>query len=306
MSAGLFLQSISVLLFPFAGKLYEYTLIKGLKEFGTTLQSSVEGAIKADVFKKKIRARVIGKIESMVPLGRLVGTVIGFLVVSISLVLGFFVASFLLFSAFLIFTLFFKSYKLKQKIFLSHPKYSKIFRLLVLGGFLQSLIYGIAYLPGFFILAEKSLEITPSFLFILLFISYFLSTIIVYPSGKWIDKIGRLNVVRIGFLIFGVFIMFYAFVNNWFQFLLVLIGVSLSYFLWKVAFETSLYDSTIYRIRGEEIGFYRTVVGVGEITAPLIGGLLIDRIGLHSVFLTSGIIGIFTFSLFSILLTKIK
>lgn len=299
MSLGLFLQSLSTLLFPLASRIYEYAFIKGLKDLAKTLESSVKGAIKADTFKKKRRARFLGKLESMVPLGRLIATPIGFFVVSFSIIYGFYTAAGALFLAFLVFTLFFESDKIKRrekiKINFKPSKYSKKFKALVMTGFFQSLVYGIAYLPAFFILAEKVLEIETSFLFALFFVSYSLSTLLVYPSGRWIDKIGRVNVTCFGVLLFSSGIFFYTLVGNWLEFLVVLCFISASFYLWRVAYKTSLYDSTIKKIRGEQIGFYKMSTGIGGIIAPLVGGFLIDAVSLNSAFLTSSFLGFFTF-----------
>jgi MFS family permease len=77
----------------------------------------VEGAIKADVFKRKIRARVLGKLEAAVPTGRLLAAIIGFAVLSVlPIATGFYIAAAALFVAFLIFQLFFRERRPEAKI----------------------------------------------------------------------------------------------------------------------------------------------------------------------------------------------
>lgn len=296
MSLGLFIQSISVSFYPIVSKLHEFSIVKGLQEISGTLTSSVEDAIKADVFKKKIRAKILTKLGTIFPLSRALASVIGFLIVTyFSLVYGFYVAAFVLFLSFLVFFIFFKEderrIKHKPKFKLSIKTYSKSFKIITVIGFLISINFTAAYFPGFFILA-KDLGITESLLFLLLLGDYLVSSVFAYWSGRWIDKFGRGKTVFIGCLLFPTFIMLYTFSSSIIQFFLVLLGVSISYYIWRIAFKTVLMDSTIKKVRGEQIGFSKTVQGIGDITGPVIGGFLIDTVSLSSAFFFAGVVGL--------------
>ena len=76
------------------------------------------------------------------------------------------------------------------------------------------------------------------------------------------------------------------------QFFLVLVGISASFYIYRVAFKTILMDSTIIKIRGEQIGFGKTLQGLGDVIGPLLGGFLIDFVSLPSAFIFSGLIGL--------------
>jgi len=177
-SLGLLINSISTSLFPFLTKVSEFGIVKGIKEIGETLSDSIHDAIQADVFKKKIRARILAKLGAIVPAGRALSTIIGFLVVTyFSLSFGFYVAALVVFIEFLVFFLFFKEkkVKIKRKFKFSFKGYSREFIIIALIGFLMTLNFTCAYFPAFFILAE-SLGITSALLFILLFFDYIVSS----------------------------------------------------------------------------------------------------------------------------------
>ena len=148
-----------------------------------------------------------------------------------------------------------------------------------------------SYYPAFFQLA-RNLGITEGILFILLFFDYIISSIFTWKSSKWIDKIGRKKTVVITTLGVSIFSILYAFSSNIIQFFLVMVGISVSFYIYRVAFKTILMDSTITKIRGEQIGFGKTLQGVGDMIGPAIGGFLIDFVSLPSAFIFSGLIGL--------------
>ncbi len=297
MSLGLLINSITTFLYPFAQNIYHFIFLRGLKDSSETFAGSVETAIHADVFKRKIRARIMGKLGSVMPLGRAIATLLGFSVLTwLTIEYSFYLSGLLMLFAFLSFYLFFKEKRVKAvrsfRLSLNPRKYSKVFNVLVLIAFMQNLTFSMAYLPGFFILAENYLKISPSMLFVILFIAYSLSTIAVYPSGKIIDRIGRKNTTIIGVFLFNMLALMYALTKNIFQFALVLTLISLAYYIWRVAFKTALMDETKPKIRGEQIGYYKTVEGIGMLVGPVVGGFLIDAISIQAPFIFAGIIGI--------------
>jgi len=296
MSLGLFIQSVSVSFYPIVSKLHEFSIVKGLQEISGTLTSSVEDAIKADVFKKKIRAKILAKLGTIFPLSRALGAVVGFLVVTyLSLNHGFYIAGLALFISFFVFFVFFrekkKKIKIKSWLKFSIKKYSRSFKIITLVGILQQITFAAAYFPGFFILA-KNLGITENLLFLLLLGDYLISGAFAYWSGKWIDKFGRTKTVFAGCLGIAIFIGMYSFSSSIIQFFLTLLGVSISFYIWRIAFKTVLMDNTIKKVRGEQIGFSKTIQGIGDIIGPVIGGFLIDTISLSSAFFFAGGIGL--------------
>ncbi len=296
MSLGLLISSIATFLYPFAQKIYHFILLRGLKDSSETFVASVETAIHADVFKKKIRAKIMGRLGSVIPLGRAISALLGFSVLTwLTIEYSFYLSGLLILLAFLVFFYFFKEKKevadRSFRISLNPRKYSKVFNILVLIAFMQNLTFSMAYLPGFFILAENYLKISPSMLFVIFFVAYAISTVVVYPSGKIIDKIGRKKVAIIGVFLFNLLAFMYPFTQNIFQFALVLTLISITFYTWRVAFKTALMDETKPRIRGEQIGYYKTIDGIGMLIGPAIGGFLIDAMSIQAPFIFAGIIG---------------
>lgn len=293
-SLGLLIESLSTSFYPFLSNIYELGFNKGLKDFSDTVEDSVEDAIMADTFKKKIRANYIAKIGTFIPFGRAIATIIGFIVVTyFSLSFGFYVASFVVFIEFIIFNLIFKEpiRKFKRSFKISIKDYPMRFKIIAIIGFLIAVNFGMSYYPAFFQLAVQ-LGISDSLLFILLFFDYIISSILTWKSKDWIDRIGRKKMVVVTTLVFSIFSMLYAFSSNIIQFFLILVGISASFYVYRVAFKTILMDSTIKRIRGEQIGFGKTLQGLGDAIGPALGGFMVQFVSIPSAFIFSGLFGI--------------
>jgi MFS family permease len=191
--------------------------------------------------------------------------------------------------------------KIKKTFKLSVKNYPLRFKIITIIGFLIAVNFGMSYYPAFFQLA-RSLGINESFLFILLFFDYIISSIFTWKSKDWTDRIGRKNMVVITTLGFSIFSVLYAFVSNIIQFFLILVGISAFFYVYRVVFKTVLMDSTITKIRGEQIGFGKTLQGFGDVIGPVLGGFLIDFVSLPSAFIASGLFGV----LAAFLVFKIK
>lgn len=293
-SLGLLIESVSISFYPFLSGMYEFGINKGIKDFADTVEDSVEDAIMADTFNKKIRANYVAKIGTFIPFGRAIATIIGFLIVTyFSLTIGFYVASAVVFIELLVFTVIFKEplKKVKKTFKLSIKDYSLRLKIISIIGFLIAVNFGMSYYPAFFQLA-RNLGITESILFVLLFFVYIISSIFTWKSKDWTDKIGRTNMVIITTLGLSIFSILYAFSSNLIQFFLVMIGISVSFYVYRVAFKTILMDAALVKVRGEEIGFGKTLQGLGDVIGPVLGGFLIDFVSLPSAFIFSGIFGL--------------
>jgi len=291
MSFGLLLESMATLFYPIASKLYEFAIVKGFGEIGDTLSESVKYSVEADSFPKKIRARYQAKLGTIVPFGRAIAMPIGFLIVTyFSFAYGFYVAAASIFVSFLIFTIFYKEkIKIRKERLSITKKYSFKFKLVAFGGALQGFCFTLSYYPAFFILATY-LGIGAGLLFILLLIDYLISIPVVHYLGKRIDSFGRTRSFLFGFVFMAIFTTLYALVSSVAQFLIVLVGLSISYFVWRIAFKTVIMDSAQPRIRGEQLGFAMTLEGIGSMMGPVVSGLLIDIFNIRVPFLIAGLL----------------
>jgi MFS family permease len=293
-SLGLLIESLSTSFYPFLSSIYEFGINKGIKDFADTVEDSVEDTIMADTFKKKIRAKFVAKIGTFIPFGRAIATLIGFFIVTyFSLNFGFYVASAVVFIELLIFIFIFKEpkKKLKKTFKLSVKSYSTRFKIITVIGFLAAIGFNMYAYPAFFQLA-RSLGITEGVLFILLFFDYIISSIFTWKSKDWIDRIGRTRMVFLTCVGISIFSILLSFSSSTVHFFLVITGVSSLYYIYRISFKTILMDEAKVRIRGEQIGFGKTMQGLGDMIGPALGGFFIDFISLQSAFIVSGLFGL--------------
>jgi len=295
MSLGLFIQSVSVFFYPFISKIYEFSIVKGLYETSDTLTTSVKDAMIADIFKKGVREKVIRKLGNAYVWGRGLAVLIGFLItIYFYSSFGFYAASFALFLSFILFTVFIKEPKIKIRktgAKTSIKKYPFAFKMITMIGFMQTLLYAMSYYPGFFILARK-LNITENILFLILLTTYASGGVIIFLTRKWIDRIDKMKLSLISLMVFSVLIMLYPLSTSILQFFLILFFVHLFFIYFWIAFKVVLLNSAVRKFRGEQIGFQKTMEGIGNLIGPLVGGFLIDAVSLQSVFFLAGGIGL--------------
>jgi MFS family permease len=125
------------------------------------------------------------------------------------------------------------------------------------------------------------------------------------PAGKLSDIVGRKSVLSVGFLLFGMTSLGFAFFANtmtvWFLFALyglfmaVTDGVSRAY----------VSDLSTKEERGTTLGAYHTIVGITVLPANFIGGLLWYNINVFAPFVYAAILSI-TASLLLVVLVRKK
>lgn len=295
MCGGLLLESITILFYPMISRFYQFSLVKGLQELSNTLSESVKDALIADIFKKRIRATVIRKLGNTIPIGKAFAMLVGFIITTyFSLVTGFYVAAFSLFISSILFLLI-KEVKPKSKnqlkVSFSLKKYPTIFKMMIVIGFLQAIVFTIAYYPGFFILA-RTLGITENLLFLILLLVYVSGGVIIFLTKRFVDRVDKLKLTLVNMAAFSFFIILYLFSKSVLQFFMVLFFVHLFYAYYWIGFKAILLNTTTRRFRGEQLGFYKTMEGIGGLIGPAVGGFLIDIVSLSSAFLLAGTIGL--------------
>jgi MFS family permease len=294
MSLGLLVDSVVTSFYPFLSSISQFSIVKGIKDIAFNMTSTMEDALIGDAFPKNIRPRILARLGTVLPLGRALAAITGFAIVTyFSVVTGFYAAALSLFLAFLIFTVFFKEKK-KSRITSFQFTTKSISRPLVivsLIGISNSLLFTIAYLPGFFILAS-SLGLAEGDLFLMFLLTYIISSFFAWRTEGWIKSHGREAVLGISALCAGLFTMAYAIAYNSVIFFLALLGVAISFYIWRISYKIVLLDNTNKAHRGEQVGFSKMVVSFGSIIGPVTGGLLIDTISLQSAFIVAGLFGV--------------
>ena len=299
MSLGLLTDSIATAIFPAVSTITHFSIIKGIKEISYNLTSTMEDALMGDSFPRRIRSRILARLGTIFPLGRALGAITGFLVVTyLSVIHGFYAAAASLFLAFIVFTVFYKEKTLKRitSYRFTTRNISRPLLIVSLIGIANALTFSIAYYPGFFILS-RSLGLTEADLFLMFLSAYILSSLFAWRTDAWIKTHGTETVLGLGALCYGLFTMLYALANNVPIFYLTLLGVAVSFYVFRICYKIVLLNSTVTKHRGEQVGFYKMTMSLGTMAGPITGGLLIDTISLQSAFIVAGAFGILGFLL---------
>lgn len=299
MSLGLLADSLATSFYPFISSLAHFSIVRGIKNVAYNLTSTMEDALVGDSFPRRIRPRILARLGTILPLGRALSALTGFIVVTyLSVIYGFYLAAGALFLAFLIFTIFYKEKKIKRitEFRFTTRNISKPLVIVSLIGMCNALAFTIAYYPGFFMLAD-SLGLTEANLFLMFLLTYIISSFFAWKTEGWIKRHGKELVLGAGALGYGLFTMLYTQAVNVTIFYLVLLGVAISYYVYNICFKNALLDNTNSRARGEQVGFSKMISQLGGIAGPITGGLIIDTISLQSAFLVAGSFGILGFLL---------
>jgi len=293
LSLSLLISSMTTAVYPYASRLYEFATIKSAEEISRTLKESVDESIQADAFPRKSRPEYLIKMGKAFPISRAIAAVLGIIITTyLSLVYGFYIAAISMFIAFLVFAVFYreeKSAKKKTMGKISPLAYGRKFNTIAVVGFITALVFGLMYFPAFFILAERVLGLKANDLFVFLLISYIVSAALIHFVEKRKKNFGTKSIM-IGILIFfALFSFLYAF-SNMFLFVVALMGIAVSYYFWRIAFKTMKMDIAKPVTRGEQLGFAKTLEGIGDILGPFIGGLLIDIFSIQTPFILGSLL----------------
>lgn len=292
MSLGLLVDGIAISLYPAISRIYEFIVVKGIKEIGWTLQESLSDALQADSFPRKTRPGYVAKLGIILPIARMLAMIIGIIAVTyFTIVTGFYIAAFFMFISFLFFAVFYKDGKKKiqkEKLKFNPLKYPHNVNLMGFIAFIQAVSFAISYQPAFFILAEKHLSLHTDTILMIFLIAYIFSTFLIYFISRHIRSFGKMKILILTFIIFAVFNPVYSFVHDVFMLAATAIIIALAYYVWRVSFKTIVLDSAHPKFRGEQLGFIKTMDGIGAVIGPLAGGLLIDMFGIQVPFLVAG------------------
>ncbi len=111
-----------------------------------------------------------------------------------------------------------------------------------------------------------------------------------YTGGRLSDRIGRKNMVIIGWLYYSVIYILFAFAEGE----TVLISIFLAYGIY-FGFTEPAERAWVARLvpdsaKGRAYGFFHAIVGIAALPASLFFGLIWERLGYHYAFLAGGVI----------------
>jgi MFS family permease len=118
------------------------------------------------------------------------------------------------------------------------------------------------------------------------------AALISYPAGSLSDKWGRKNVLLAAFIIFLIAYLGFALAQN-----ILLIGALFVFYglyqgVFRAVGKAFASDFVPEQLRASGVGWYSTTVGLLQLVASIVAGLLWDRVGHAAVFYYGAIFGL--------------
>src|SRR5205823_921498 len=110
------------------------------------------------------------------------------------------------------------------------------------------------------------------------------AALISYPAGSFSDKLGRRNVLFVSFIIFALTYIGFACAQNVLVFAAPFIFYGLYQGIFRAVGKAFASDFVPENLRASGVGWYSSTVGLLELMASVVAGLLWDRVGHAAVF----------------------
>jgi MFS family permease len=276
---GYSISALSKLFFPLATLWHHILILKPIERFGKGLRTAPRDAIIADSVNKNRRGAWFGVHRAMDTGGAILGSVLVFIlfwIFGLKFRKIFLVAAIIAFTS-LLPLLFVRDRKIKPKkvslkISLKGlPKPLKLFVLVAsvfaLGNF--SYMFFILRAQKFFV-QEMSVAI-PIFLYIIFNIFYALFSI---PSGILSDKIGRKNVIFLGYFLFVLTCLGFVFSTSLIVFIVLFALYGLVYALVDGNQRAFVSDLAKKELKGIALGTFHTSISLATLPSSLIAGFI--------------------------------
>lgn len=141
---------------------------------------------------------------------------------------------------------------------------------------------------AFLILRAQNTGVNPSHVILLYFIYNLTASLFAFPLGKLSDRIGRKNLLVVGYVLFAIVYIGFAFVKN-------TITVICLFFLYGIytALTAGVERAYIAEVappsfKGTMLGMHSTLVGIALLPASIIAGILWDFVSPVAPFLYGG------------------
>lgn len=306
--SGYGLSTITKPVLALATSWWHVLFVRFFDRVGKGIRSAPRDALIASSVSKESRGKSFGIHRMMDTLGAVVGTIIA------SLLLAYFANNFRLIFwlsfipgliAILIIVFLVKEVKQEKKaekrLTLSLKQFKPEFKKFL---FVIALFSMANFSYAFFILRARDIGLALALIPVVYLVYNIFYASFSIPAGKMSDKIGRINVLAVGFLLFGVSALGFAFIANpitiWILFALyglfmaVTDGVSRAH----------VSDIVEEDKRGSALGVYHSLIGITVLPANLIGGFLWNSINVYAPFVYAAVVSIIAFILLMVLVKK--
>ena len=296
-TSGLLLYSLISLLYILAGKVYHLTAVRLMHGLASAMVVPVAMAYIGEAAEKGKEGRAMGAFNLALLLGTGAGPFLGGLLNdSFGMASVFYAMAGLAAIAFLITMLFLPDTRYSGTTKMSNPI---LFREIIKNNLMKGLLLynaisavgrgGImAFLP---ILASR-IDINPSQVGIIVSSHIFLIALLQSPAGRLADRYNKLFLVLIGSIVAGLALLLTPIARNFWQlfFISFLMGLGGATSMPSVAAITVEVGQRLGM--GVSMGLFNTAMSVGMIAAPLISGVVMDALGVKSVFYIAGVISL--------------
>jgi len=298
--SGYIISAVSKLFLPLSTMWQHVLVIRPLERVGKGIRTAPRDAVIADSVVSEVRGKAFGFHRALDTSGAILGSILALILYWL---LGLEFAPILWISGIVAFfalpPIYFvreevrKPQRLTLKISLrALPKRLRLFVLIAttfaLGNFTYMFFITRAQEIFAQLFAEKMAKAIPILLYVLFNIMYTLFSI---PSGILSDKIGRKNVLLLGYSLFGVTCLGFALVPSLTSFLILFCLYGLVYALVDGTQRAFTSDLSSEELRGTALGTFHTSIGLATLPASIIAGILWQHIGPSAAFIYGSILG---------------
>jgi MFS family permease len=286
--AGYGLSAIGKLFLSISTTWQQVFVLKILERTGKGVRSAPRDALISESADKSLRGRGFGLHRAMDSAGAVVGSILAYLLWQSGLSYSsiFTVAAVLAIAALIPFKLVReqkKSPSCQVKLSLSGlspdlRKFLVIASLFALGNF--SYMFFILRAQTFF--SGANAVAAPLLLYVLFNLVY---AVLSLPIGIWSDRIGRKNVLTLGYAVFALTALGFAFVSSLMGLIILFALYGLVYAIIDASQSAFVSDLSRANLRSTSLGLYYTATGMAAILASLVAGWLWSISGSQAAFL---------------------
>jgi MFS family permease len=296
-TSGLLLYSFISLLYIFAGKVYHLTAIRLIHGIASAMVVPVAMAYVGETAEKGKEGIAMGTFNLALLLGTGGGPFLGgVLNDSFGIASVFYAMAGLSAIAFLVTLLFLPDLRFSGMGKRDDPvSFNEIIKNDSMKGLLLYNIIsaiGRGGIMAFLPILASGIDINPSQVGIIVSVHIFLIALLQSPAGRLADRCNRLFLVLIGSIVAGLALLLTPIARNFWQLFLIsfIMGLGGATSMPSVAAITVEVGQRLGM--GVSMGLFNTATSIGMIGAPLISGIVMDAIGVKSVFFVAGVVSL--------------
>ena len=288
---GYSLSALSKPFFAIANNVAEVFLVRLSDRIGKGIRDAPRDALISESIRKQRRGKWFGFHRMMDRSGAIIGTIIAFLLlryITTNYRTIFWYATIPAFLSIIVILFFVKDvgHKIGDKIKFSLKNFSRNYKLFIL----TSVVFNLGnFSYAFYILKAENLGIFVAFIPLLYLTYNVFYAVFSMPAGMWSDKIGRKNVILLGYVLLGATAIAFSFITS-----NALVWVIFAIYGLQIAFvdgtsRAFVSDLSPKSEKGTALGIYQTASGLAILPASVIAGALWDSVGASAPFIYAAI-----------------